>query len=428
MCFLVLYLLLVCWVNKSADISLLNNLLAQTKYYPQYWQSDEERPRHENVLKQLKEKPHFLYALHGQLEQLREYCKKKSLIVSQEKFEDGSHLLHFATCANHLETIKWLVDEKVDLNKPNTKGHVPLFFIFAQKSPSLKILEYMIEKGAQLQTPMTLYSLTDLPEKVLDGFTRLNNTTSAQWAAHFGWHDAIELLILHNISFTRKDELFCLSPLTLAAINLDYTTMYALLSKGVMPKKFNHFQGHNNFTIYTWRIDNRDRLMMPCIKTLVLFGSKKKHPSKYHLYLGCPEVFTTDCNLFIKQNSCINIRDQLGISPFMYACGQGATKALGQLRKQGANVFNKNNFGSRTIDIVKIIIKRDTWISDRENNYHSIYNYLRYYYRFKNSVLALFNLHPIAHKSLIPLSYVAGKKMPLLPNDIIKQINYYIEH
>lgn len=426
---LALYFLLFCSVNKSGENRLIQDLLTKTNFYPEHWCHTEEQRSHNLILQELKQKPHFLFALHGMLSHLQKYAQQHHLNLEKEKFSDGSNLLHFATIGNNFNTIKWLVEHKVAINEPNTKGYVPLFFVFRNRS--LKSLRYLIDAGADLHQPMTLYSLKHLPEKVLDGTTRLFDTNAAHWSAHFGWHEAIELLFEYHISFDRQDS--DNAPLTLAAINLDYKTVHRLLKHKTPIENFSYSSPNDFFHIATWRINGKtDNSILPTIKTLILFGATQRDVDQdTNLVITCPDLFevTTANKLCIKNTAACDIRDELGVTPLHYACGQGATTLVGKLRKKGANLFNADNMGLRTIDLVNIILKRNNFTNPAEKQqYQEIYNYLTFYYRLKNSVLAKLDMHTPQHKSLMLLEFEQERKFPLLPHDIIKQINYFIEH
>lgn len=420
--------------NESFDIP---ELLSKTVYYPESLLYDCEKRSHAAVLDELKQKPHFLAARFGKLEILKEIVTKNSIDVVAETFSDGSNLLHFATLDNHFDTIKWLIEQKVDINQANIKGHVPLFFLFTTKNRTLESLKFFLEHGVDSQKKLELYWLRS--GKRTDSFDLITvflNTQPLHWAAHYGWAEAIDIFKQDIASINSEQSAY--HPLALAVEAAQCDAIYQLLKYGALIDEFGCLKFGRQLSyapfILTGAKEGSQKYYqtLKAFKILILFGGKCEPEFIHPLVLARPDVFFAEnknSTIIIKDLKDINQTDELGIPALHYACGQGNLHLMVQLRKAGTNIFYKDIYGSRIIDIVNFILQRNQFTDQKEKlKYEELKKYLYFFYRFKNSVLAMFDLHASQRKSLLKLQYNENYKPIVLPHDIVKHINYFIEH
>lgn len=308
-----------------------------------------------------------LAVMHNQLDSIRFLLHMKMDINSESKKEDSP--LHFATWYDKYKAGKLLIDLKADIECKDGSGRTPLHCA-AQKN-NVKFIELLINSGASINSRNHNNSLPihvaayntaidtveyllqqpgmHLEVKGFEGQTLLGR------ACVFSNCEMINFLLQRNANIDAKDDLGR-TPLRLALENKRDDVASLLLSKGA------------NIHI----LDNDSRVMVQFAYGSTLFkllGHGAKLPFKdfgtfdlgnllgYGPYLQCTKaIMLSRYEIFdqlVSRLDDVNVKDYFGMTLLMWAAVRGESKITKILLGKGVNALLENKNGETALMLAK---------------------------------------------------------------------------
>jgi ankyrin repeat protein len=205
--------------------------------------------------------------------------KDKSKIYFKD--QDGSTLLHLAVFNDHIDIVKYLVSQGVDVNAQDSEGDTPLHL--AASSGYLEVAKYLVSKGANVNATNKSFQETPLHR-----------------TSYYGYIDMVKLLVNHgaDVNALAKDKS---TPLQNAAAIGSLHIVRFLISKGA---KLNHIDKVGDTALHR-AVGNRH---LKIVKELVYQGVD------------------------------INVKDKFGNTPLHLAVRTGKFEIVKYLITQGADV------------------------------------------------------------------------------------------